>query len=43
MNDRSSCSEDDIIDGDKDELDDVPDEADHNEAHSAGLQDLDVL
>ena len=25
----SSCTEDDIIDGDEDKLDDVPDEADH--------------
>jgi len=25
----SSCAEDDIIDGDEDKLDDVPDEADH--------------
>lgn len=35
--------QDDVVDGDKDQLDDVADGAHHDEAHEAGLQDLEVL
>jgi len=38
-----SSAKDDVIDGNEHELDDVADEADHNEAHGAGLEDLHVL
>ncbi len=38
-----SSSEDDVVDGYEDELDDVPNEADHHEPHGASLQDLHVL
>ena len=35
--------EDDVVDGDEDELDEVADHAHDEEAHDAGLQDLHVL
>ena len=38
-----SSTEDDIVDRDENELDDVADEADDNEAHSASLENLHVL
>ena len=38
-----SSGEDDVVDGDEDELDDVADETHNDEAHGAGLKDLHVL
>ena len=38
-----SSTQDDIVDRDEHKLDDVADEADHNEAHSASLQDFHVF
>ena len=38
-----SSSEDDVVDGDEHELNDITDEANNQETHGAGLQDLHVL
>lgn len=35
--------EDNVVDGDEDELDEVADETHHNEAHAASVEDLEVL
>ena len=39
----ASRSEDDVVDGDEDELNDVADEANHDETHGASLQDFHVF
>ena len=38
-----SSTQDDIVDGNEHELDDVADEADHDETHGACLQDFHVF
>ena len=43
INCAASYTEYDVVDGDEDQLDDVADEPDHDEAHGACLQDLHVL
>jgi len=39
----SSSTQDDIVNWNEDQLDNVPDEANHDEAHSASLQNFHVL
>ena len=41
--DLKSSAKDDIVDGNEHELDDVADEADHDEAHCASLQNFHVF
>ena len=38
-----ASGEDDVVDGDEHKFDEVADETHHNKAHTAGIQDLEVL